>query len=112
MAHLRVAWMHLSRFPIEEAHLLMRVGIIRLNHAHGLHETAQRGYHETLTFVWLAIVAEGRRLDATGDSATFVAKHALERDAPLRFYSRELLFSARARARFVPPDMAPLPLGV
>ena len=31
------------------------------------------------------------------------------RDWPLRFYSRELLFSVAARRRFVEPDLAPLP---
>jgi hypothetical protein len=36
-AHLRTAWMHLARWPsLDEAHLLMRVGIIRLNMVHGL----------------------------------------------------------------------------
>jgi hypothetical protein len=34
-AHLRVAWLHLARYPVDEAHLRMRVGIIRLNAAHG-----------------------------------------------------------------------------
>ena len=45
-AHLRVAWLHLARYELDEAHLRMRVGIIRLNAAHGLVETAERGYHE------------------------------------------------------------------
>lgn len=31
------------------------------------------------------------------------------RDWPLRFYSRDLLFSVPARRGFVPPDLAPLP---
>jgi hypothetical protein len=29
------------------------------------------------------------------------------KDYPLRFYSRELLFSDEARARFVEPDIVP-----
>ena len=31
------------------------------------------------------------------------------RDWPLRFYSRERLFSVEARRTFVPPDLAALP---
>lgn len=93
-AHLRIAAMHLARYSLDEAHLLMRVGIIRLNAAHGLVETATRGYHETLTRVWLLLVAAG---------------HAVERDVPLRYYSRERLFSLAARATFIEPDLAPLP---
>ena len=32
-AHLRIAWLHLARHELDEAHLRMRVGIIRLNAA-------------------------------------------------------------------------------
>ncbi len=38
-----------------------------------------------------------------------LASPAGRRDWPLRFYSRELLFSTAARLAFVPPDLAPLP---
>ena len=93
-AHLRVAAMHLARYSLDEAHLLMRVGIIRLNAAQGLVETATRGYHETLTRVWLVLVGAGEHTD---------------RNAPLRYYSRERLFSLAARTTFMEPDLAPLP---
>jgi hypothetical protein len=108
-AHLRVAWMYLARYPLDEAHLLLRVGIIRLNAAHGLVETAQRGYHETLTRVWLLLVGAARQRADAPDSATFIAGHALDRNAPLEHYSRERLFSSAARACFVAPDLRPLP---
>ena len=109
-AHLRIAWLHLERQGLDAAHVLMRVGIIRLNAAHGLVETPERGYHETLTRVWLVLVADARRRDRGADSHAFVAAHthALGRDAPLRHYSRDRLFSLAARARFEPPDLAPL----
>ena len=108
-AHLRVAWLHLARYPLDEAHLRMRVGIIRLNAAHELIETEVRGYHETLTRVWLVLVRDARRRTDCADSASFVATPGLERDAPLRYYSRERLFSVAARAMFVAPDLAELP---
>jgi hypothetical protein len=108
-AHLRVAWLHLARHELDEAHLLMRVGIIRLNAAHGLVETATRGYHETLTRVWLVLVRALSRRTPCSDSASFLATPGLERDAPLRYYTRERLFSAAARAMFVAPDIAELP---
>lgn len=108
-AHLRMAWMHLARYLLDEAHVLMRVGIIRLNAAHGLVETPQRGYHETITRVWLVLVASARAVDRASDSRAFLAQHALERDLPLRYYSRERLFSLEARAMFVAPDLAALP---
>src|SRR6185436_13798598 len=110
-AHLRIAWLHLERWELDEAHLRMRVGIIRLNAVHGTEETVKRGYHETITRTWFAIVASLRRIDRCHDSLEFVTSHAslLDRDAPLRHYTRDLLFSPRARAVYVPPDLAPLP---
>src|SRR5262245_46179590 len=108
-AHLRVAWLHLARYALDEAHLRMRVGIIRLNAAHGLVGTEKRGYHETLTRVWLGLVREASRRTPCADSASFLAAPGLERDAPLRYYSRERLFSVAARAMYVAPDLAALP---
>jgi len=118
-AHLRVAWMHLARYPLDEAHLRMRIGIIRLNHAHGLEETISRGYHETITRAWLAYIGTLREASisdtpgapgAHGSSEEFLAAHAerLGREALLRFYSRERLFSLEARTRYVPPDITPV----
>jgi hypothetical protein len=105
-AHLRVAWMYLERYrSLDEAHLRMRVGIIRLNQVHGLEETPQRGYHETLTRVWLMLVLEHRAIDRTTDSLSFIERHHLDKDTPLRLYSRERLMSLEARSVFVPPDL-------
>lgn len=108
-AHLRVAWLHLARYELDEAHLRMRIGIVRLNAAHGLVETPARGYHETLTRVWLVLVRAARRGSLARDSLAFLHEPGLERTAPLAFYSRERLFSIEARAVFVPPDLAELP---
>jgi ribosomal protein S18 acetylase RimI-like enzyme len=108
-AHLRVAWLHLARYELDEAHLRMRAGILRLNAAHGVVETPQRGYHETLTRVWLRLVAAARRRGLGPDSTSVLADPALERNAPLTFYRRDRLFSLEARAMYVPPDLAELP---
>lgn len=113
-AHLRVAWMHLARWPdLDEAHLRMRIGIVRLNTAHGLEETPARGYHETLTRFWLALLAKLRANDHStdsSDSVAFLERHPalLDKLTPLRHYSRDRLFSLEARAIYVPPDLEPL----
>jgi hypothetical protein len=111
-AHVRVAWMYLRHNSLDHAHILMRVAIIRLNASHGLVESPTRGYHETMTHVWLRLVSAAMR--ATPDhvaSTSFLEVHAesLGKDAPLRHYTRELLLSPTARARFVEPDVLPLP---
>jgi len=87
----------------------MRVGIIRLNAAHGLVETPERGYHETLTRVWLVLVGAAHRRAVGRDSTSLLSQPGLERTAPLQYYSRERLFSVAARAVFAPPDLAELP---
>ena len=109
--HLRIAFLHLQRFELDEAHLRMRAGIIRLNERHGLVESSTRGYFETLTRVWLMLVADARRRTGAADSEQLLsaAPELLDRSLPARHYSKALLSTARARAIFVPPDLTPLP---
>lgn len=89
----------------------MRAGIIRLNERHGLVETSERGYFETLTRVWLVLVADARAETAALDSREFLERcpELLDRTLPLRYYSKACLTAVRARAIFVSPDLAPLP---
>jgi hypothetical protein len=90
----------------------MRVGIIRLNAAHGLVETPERGYHETLTRAWLIVVgAAMRTTPELTESRAFVDAHgeAFVRTALRRYYTPEHMLTPIARARFVEPDVAPLP---
>lgn len=110
-AHLRVAWMFLKRHPLDEAHVLMRVRIIHLNAFHGLVETPSRGYHDTLTRLWLSLVASLMKTTDAPSSDAFVDAciDSLGKDAVFRHYSRELVTSVRARAIFVEPDLLPLP---
>jgi len=49
-------------------------------------------YHQTLTAVWVRLVAA-----------------LLDQQLPLTYYTRERLFGADARERWVEPDIAPLP---
>lgn len=109
--HVRTAFLHCQRYPLDEAHLRLRAGIIRLNERHGLIETSARGYFETLTRAWLVLVA-----DAGARSGATSSRELLERCPELydrtllsRYYSNELLASVRARAIFVTPDLESLP---
>jgi hypothetical protein len=112
-SHVRVAALHLGRWNADEAHLRMRVGIIRLNASHGLEETPDRGYHETLTRTWLALVAHARADARYANTEALLGAHPelLDKQLALRFYSREHLMSLRARTIFIEPDLAPLPGG-
>ena len=90
-------------------------GIIRrFNESVGGVNDDTQGYHETITRVFL----HGVRL-FLAEADLHEALHALVNDLlrspagrsdwPLRFYSRERLFSVEARRHFVTPDVAALP---
>ena len=109
-AHLAVGTWYLVTFPEEITAIdRVRTGIQHYNECVGTANTEDSGYHETLTRVWLILVGAVRRNGTAGDSSSVLAAPGLARDAPLRYYSRDRLFSAAARAMFVPPDLAELP---
>ncbi len=99
--------------PLEK----MRVGIQRLNAAHGVVQTESSGYHETITcfYVWALqryVEMERQQLRVyPGPTAWQLANGALcyaTRELPLSYYSRERLLSATARLSFIEPDIHPL----
>lgn len=111
IAHVRTACIYSAQHDLDEAHLRIRAGIIRLNERHGLVESSARGYFETLTRAWLHLVDEARRRTGIDDSRVLIeaAPELLDRDLPLRHYSKERLSGVRPRSVFVSPDLAPLP---
>jgi hypothetical protein len=112
-AHLVVGLYYCYRHPLGVAKNLMSDGIYRLNDAHGTPNTETSGYHETLTSFWLRTVA--KYLESTGREAGLAALAnglvASLNDAklPLKYYSRERLFSVAARLNYVEPDLQDLP---
>ncbi|UIJ43638.1 hypothetical protein LZK98_11105 [Sphingomonas cannabina] len=89
-------------------------GVIRrYNESVGGVNDDSQGYHDSITRAFVAGVRLFLR--ETGERALAARVNALlaspmgRRDWPLRFYSRELLFSVPARRGFVAPDLAPLP---
>src|SRR2546421_8516539 len=75
-SHVRAAYLHLCEMPFERAMDSMREGIKRLNAAHGLVETPERGYHETLTRAWLTVIGATVRSRGRGDGfEAFATEH-------------------------------------
>lgn len=116
--HVRVAWLTLADSDsLEQAMDRLRDGIRRLNRSHGVEREdgspvePGSGYHETLTRAFLTLIHARRRDGAPApDSSAFWASNPdLAKPLLLRHYSRERLLSAEARARFVEPDLEPLP---
>jgi hypothetical protein len=105
--HVRVAYAYARRGGVAHAVARARGGLRRLTAAH--HEPER--YHDTLTTAWARVVAHHANVGAGDSFDAFLAAHPrlLERDLLLEHYSRERLFSPAARARFVEPDLRPLP---
>lgn len=112
-AHLRVGVWHVRTHGAETALQLLRERIRRYNESVGTANTDSAGYHETLTRFYVHLIASyiataapGASLDALADG--LVRAHGA-RDLPLRYYSRDRLFSIDARRDWVAPDLQPLP---
>jgi hypothetical protein len=68
-------------------------------------------YNETLTCVWLHLVADAVAHHPSSEFERFLAENPrlLDRRLPYEFYSEGALASDLARAQFVEPDRKPLP---
>lgn len=106
--HMVVALYYLSHHDHETAYAKMRGGIHNLLvKGFGVDLSKEMPYHETITVFWMRTVASFMA-SSNGSSMTEKAAELVERfdkDYALRFYTRELLFSDEARARFVEPDI-------
>jgi len=113
-AHLAAcAWLLLERPDVApEADL---PAIIRAyNTAVGGVNDDSQGYHETLTQLYIIgvrrFLAHCEAPDLLASVNALLASTVAARDWPLRFYSREHLFSVAARRGWVEPDLAAISL--
>lgn len=106
--HLVVALYYLEKHDLETATKKMRDGLFNLLvKGFGVDLSNEMPYHETLTVFWMRTVYAYMLMTNGGPMTEkvndLVAK--FDKDYPLRFYSRELLFSDKARAEFVEGDL-------
>jgi hypothetical protein len=107
--HLVVALYYAYKYEdVDTATARMREGLFNLlTEGFKVDLTKEMPYHETLTVFWMRTVDEFSR-STNGLPMHEKANRLIERydkDYPLRFYTREYLFSDEARARFVEPDL-------
>ncbi len=112
-AHLVVGLWHVHRYGGEDALLRLRSGIRRLNESHGGVNSETNGYHETITAVYVQLLAQYLESSPAEPSLDMRAIELLAgplaaRDLLLTFYSRERLMSTTARLGWVDPDLAPV----
>lgn len=104
--HVRLTILYLTRHGRNETQKKLFDGLRRFAAAKGVPEK----FHVTMTMAWLDLVDDARRRHpgARDPSALVTAcPELLNRDALLRFYSRERLLSDEARLRWVAPDRVP-----
>jgi hypothetical protein len=109
-AHVRLAWLRLAEHPYEDALISVRRGIQSYNEA-VLHK--ENAYHETITVAFMRLVAHAKHAGVDSLSALESTHPALfdrQLSAVLVHYTRDRLMSNEARARFVEPDLVPLPV--
>lgn len=114
-AHVKVAYVYLSRHPIDEALTRIRRGIKAYNARHGVPESETSGYNETTTRAFLHLIAATMRAYASthpvANADAFCDTHPqlMTRHALRLFYSPQRRMDPQAKTEFVEPDLAPLP---
>jgi hypothetical protein len=107
--HLTVAFYYIKNsLSLAEAADRMRAGIFNLLKSFGIDLEKEMPYHETMTRFWIKSVydfTKARNGYSVVETVNMVLKNFGDKDLPLRFYSRELLFSDAARGGFVKPDL-------
>jgi len=113
-AHLAATLYLLTRRPDIDIDTELPGIIRRYNESVGGVNDDTEGYHETITRTFLhgarLFLAEADLGEGLADLVNqFIHSPMGRRDWPMRFYSRERLFSVEARRHFVAPDRAALP---
>lgn len=111
--HLVVALYYVSKYDLETAIARMRDGLFNLLvEGFKVDLTKEMPYHETMTVFWMRTVndfaRENSSLSLTEKANILIMRY--DKDYPLKFYSREVLFSDRARKAFIQPDLGPMPV--
>ena len=103
--HLTVATVYFVRFEGDEAKARMRAGLRRFIAHHG-----KNGYHATITDFWIKQVERAVRTPTEKGVDLLalvnqVVGNYRDKNAIYEYYSRELLGTPGAKARWVEPDI-------
>lgn len=105
--HVRLTWVYLTSDPPDVVAERLCRSLLALATSHGVAER----FHHTLTVAWVRIVEDARRAhpDASFDALVAARPALLDKDAPLAYYTRDVLYSDVARKDWVEPNLQPLP---
>ncbi len=103
--HLTVAVYYLQNLSVSEATERLRTSLLRFIDHHGVD---RKKYNETITVFWLELTAselENLSERSFVEQCNAVLESLNDPSLALKYYSSDLLFSAKARASFVEPDL-------
>lgn len=107
--HLRLVFVYLCESDVSVANVRMRISLKKFLK---FNNVPSEKYHETLTYSWVQAV---RHFMAQAETASsfdaFLAAddRLLDTQIMLSHYNRETLFSDKARAEYVRPDVEAIP---
>lgn len=105
-AHIRVGLFYvLDSADPKSAEDRMRAGINALNASHGIPQTRTRGYHETLTVLWLHLIRTHWSKSPNWEDLWATLQ---DKTLPLRHYTKPRIMSWEARTTWLEPDLLPL----
>lgn len=108
-AHLVTGFWYVHCLGADRALEKMRVGIRRHNESVGTPNTDTRGYHETITRLYLQYIAshiqKQSALSFENCLANLLASEVASSGWPLTLYTRERLFSVEARKSWIEPEV-------
>lgn len=113
-AHLVTCIWHLEQYNKLESICLLRSRIITYNQSAGGQNTTTGGYHETLTQFYVKIIElflknlDNPNLNFEEKCDRLLKSTIANREYPLEYYTKELLFSLTCRATWVEPDLKAL----
>jgi len=108
--HIKVTYLYLRRFPLNDALAKVRAGLQALAVAWGAPvDDVEKGYHETMTQAWVRLVQLTLSDCGGAESADAFCDgqpELMEKTRLELFYSRERLMTWEAKRGFVEPDLA------
>ncbi|MDX1981175.1 MAG: GNAT family N-acetyltransferase [Bryobacteraceae bacterium] len=111
-AHVAMAAGLLQRMPKEEALDTVRAGIHNLLRHFGVETTLERGYHESLTRLWLHVsdaFLHESGLEGMEAVRALVNAYGRRGDLHREYYTYDVVRNPDARYGWQPPDLRPIP---
>lgn len=103
--HLRLTWIYLRKYGSVTARVRIAESIRRF----ATHLGVPEKYHETITVAWFRLVQHAASKSVPFEDMLLASPDLLDQSVLSKYYSKDLLQSAKARACFVEPDLQALP---